>query len=82
MADLGIRLPIMLREVDANPSITPGDPGTEVVVPSWIPPENDLDLYSPTSPYDENENLATTEVTMRVDMNRILAENGASPFGG
>lgn len=82
MADLGIRLPIMLREIDANRTISQGDPGTEAVVPSWIPAENEIDLYTPATPYDADENLVTTEVTMTVDMNRILAENRASPFGG
>lgn len=82
MADLGIRLPIMLTEIDANPTISMGDPGTRVFVPSWIPPENEMDLFTPSSPYDEDGNLLETEVTMEVDMNRVLAENGASPFGG
>jgi len=81
MADLGIRLPIMNREIDANPNIAPGDPGTETVVPSWIPAENALDTFSPSSPYDADENLVETEVVMTIDMNRVLAENpAASPF--
>jgi hypothetical protein len=82
MADLGIRLPMMLREIDANRSIQEGDPGTSAVVPSWIPPEDRMDLFTPASPYDEDGNLLSTEVTMLVDMNRALAENRVTPFGG
>jgi len=83
MSDLGIRLPMMLREVDANPSIEQGDPGTTPVVPSWVPAENNMDLFTPASPYDGDGNLTTTEVTMMVDMNKALASNpSASPFGG
>jgi hypothetical protein len=81
MADLGIRLPIMLREIDANPTISAGDPGTTAVVPGYIPAADIMDLFTPASPYDEDENLVTTEVTISVDMNRVLAENRVSPFG-
>lgn len=80
MADLGIRLPIMLREIDANPSIDMGSPGTTVVVPDYIPPQDEMDLFTPTSPYDEDENLVETEVTMLHDVNAILATNRVSPF--
>ena len=80
MSDLGIRLPVMLREIDSNPTISDGDPGTEPVVPSYIPPADQMDLFSPKSPYDASENLVTTEVTMLVDMNRVLADNRVSPF--
>ena len=87
MADLGIRLPIMLREIDANPNIDVGDPGTTVVVPSYLPPQDEMDLFTPASPYDEDENLVpedlvlvTTEVTINHDMNAILTANRVSPF--
>lgn len=80
MADLGIRLPIMLREIDANPNIDMGDPGTTVVVPTYLPPQDEIDLFTPASPYDGDENLVTTEVTMLHDMNAILATNRVSPF--
>lgn len=82
MADLGIQLPIMQREVDANPNITPGDLGTVPVVPAWIPPENQMDLFTPASPYDADGNLLQDQVTITVDMNKVLAQNAASPFGG
>jgi len=82
MSDLGIRLPMMLREIDANPVIEPGDPGTEPLVPAYIPPDDEMDLYSPASPYDDNGNLVTTQITILWDMNRILAENRITPFGG
>jgi tetratricopeptide (TPR) repeat protein len=80
MADLGIRFPIMLREIDQNPNINEGDPGTESVVPGWIPPFNHMDLFDPASPYDADEVLVTTEVTITYDMNRILVQNNVSPF--
>jgi len=80
MADLGIRLPMMLREVDTNPNLSDGDPGTVAVVPVYIPPADEMDLFTPASPYGENEELVTDRVTIRHDMNKILAQNGVSPF--
>ncbi|UCC27119.1 MAG: hypothetical protein JSU98_08410 [Gemmatimonadales bacterium] len=80
MADLGIRLPMMLREIDANSAIDPGDPGTLAFVPAYIPPADQMDLFTPASPYDGNGNLVTNQVTMTVDMNRILADNLVTPF--
>ncbi len=79
MADLGIRLPIMRREIDQNANITVGDPGTESFVPSWIPPFSEMDVYSPISPYTDGV-LTTTEVTIQYDMNKILTQNQVSPF--
>lgn len=80
MADLGIRLPMMLTEIDANPNISTGDPGTVVVVPAYLPPEDEMDLFTPVSPYDADENLTTTQVTITHDVNAILATNRVSPF--
>ncbi|MEQ9399500.1 MAG: hypothetical protein RJQ04_10025 [Longimicrobiales bacterium] len=80
MADLGIRLPIMLREIDANPNINQGDLGTEAVVPAYIPADDGMDLYTPVSPYSASETLTTNQITIQFDMNRILAQNNASPF--
>ena len=89
MSDLGIRLPIMLREIDANPDIDVGDPGTETIIPAYIPDRDDMDLFAPQSPYTgtslddpEDITLVQTEITIRWDMNRILAENRVSPFDG
>lgn len=79
MADLGIRLPMMLREIDQNPNISEDDPGTEPVVPSYIPAFNAMDSFSPTSPYD-GDVLTTTQVTIQYDMNKILTQNNVSPF--
>jgi len=79
MADLGVRLPIMRREIDQNPNISQGDPGTDPFVPSYIPPFNEMDLFSPMSPYDGGV-LVDTQVTIRHDMNKILTQNQASPF--
>lgn len=85
MHDLGIRLPITQREIDASPSIDEGSTGTSVLVPSWIPRDGEMDLFDPLSPYvnpTEGAELATTEVTIRRDMNEILAQNWSevSPF--
>ena len=71
--DLGIRLPMMEREIDTNPNIDAGDFGTTVIVPDYVPPENEIDLYDPLELYDEDDNLIVTEVTILHDMNRILA---------
>jgi hypothetical protein len=79
MSDLGIRLPMMLREVNANPNISEGSPGTTVVVPAFIPQGNTMDLFSPASPYSGGA-LFTTQVTMLVDLNRILAGERYSPL--
>jgi hypothetical protein len=82
MADLGLRLPIMLREIDANPNIGDGDPGTRMTIPSYMTQQvaNNMDLFTPKSPYDASGQLVTTEVTMNVDLNRTLVANGISPF--
>ncbi len=79
LADLGVRLPIMRREIDQNPNINQGDPGTEPFVPSYIPPFNQMDLFTPMSPYD-GEVLVDTEVTIMHDLNKILTQNNVSPF--
>ena len=56
-----------------------GDPGTDPFVPSYIPPFNQMDLFTPMSPYD-GEVLVDTEVTIMHDLNKILTQNNASPF--
>ncbi len=75
MHDLGIRLPVMLREINTNPNLNDGDLGTRVFVPDYIPPANEMDLYDPLILYDEQGNLLTNQVTIRIDMNRVLAES-------
>ncbi len=80
MSDLGLRLPMMLTEIDANEGINDGDPGTTMVIPSYIPANGGLDTFSPASPYDADGNALTTEVTIDIDMNRVLAQSNASPF--
>jgi len=82
--DLGIRLPIMQREIDASRTINEGGLGTERSVPSYVPPENEMDLYEPAILYD-GEMLVEDEVTMLHDMNRILTDQRGllidAPFG-
>jgi hypothetical protein len=81
MHDLGIRLPMMLREIETSSAISPGDQGTQVQVPDWIPQSNDMDRYDPTIIYGgEGRNtgpdvpLETSVITMLHDMNEVLAE--------
>jgi hypothetical protein len=82
MSDLGIRLPIMLREIDTNAAINDGDPGTSGAVPAYLPARDGMDLFSPSSPYAGSNPpvLETDRVTIGVDMNRLLAQNRVSPF--
>ncbi len=85
LADLGIKLPMMQREIDQNEGINEGDPGTTVAVPAWVPlnPRYAIDIYSPVELYDGDGPAAAlleTEVTIEVDMNRVLTESRASPF--
>lgn len=85
LADLGIRLPMMRREIDQNPNIGDGDPGTVAIVPAYVPqtPRYAMDIYAPVEIYDgtgPDALLLVTEVTMHVDMNRVLVRNNASPF--
>ena len=83
--DLGIRMPVMQREIDTNPNITEGDPGTVAVVPDWIPSGDEMDLFTPTTLYeggllDDTQTLMGTQVTMNVDMNKLLVQNRKSLF--
>ena len=75
LQDLGIRFPMMLREIDTNPNITQGDLGTEVSVPAFIPADNEMDQYNPLSLYDADGNLTATEVTILHDMNLVIARD-------
>jgi hypothetical protein len=70
MSDLGIRLPIMKREEETNPTINDGDPSTRVVVPTTIPSGSGLDAFT----------TAGTVVTITTDMNSVIAANKISPF--
>ena len=85
LADLGIKLPMMLREIDQNDGINEGDPGTTPVVPGYIPqnPRYAMDIYTPLALYDGVDPgvpLIETQVTIHVDMNKVLVANNASPF--
>ena len=75
LQDLGIRYPMMLREIDANPNVNDGDFGTEVSVPDYIPAGNEMDQYSPGVLYDADENLVVNQVTILHDMNLIIARD-------
>lgn len=75
MTDLGIRLPMAQDEINTNPNIDEGDTGTTPFVPAMIPPQTEMDFFSPASPYDEDGNLVTDQITCLWDMNRVLAQN-------
>ncbi|MGE5314933.1 MAG: hypothetical protein ACM3Q4_09590 [Acidobacteriota bacterium] len=74
MSDLGIRLPVNQRQIDGNPLMPAGSPGTRVVVPAYIPAGDGLDQYS--------VDAASKTVTIAFDLNAIIAANitQASPF--
>lgn len=74
MSDLGIRLPVMQTQIEANPNISMGDYGTLVFVPSFIPSGYGLDEFT----YD----TATKIVTISYDMNKLISQNinSVSPF--
>jgi tetratricopeptide (TPR) repeat protein len=70
MSDLGIRLPITLREIETNQTLAAGNPGTTPVVPDYIPMGTGLDAFQ----------VEDGIVTIQYDMNRILAQNNVSAF--
>lgn len=72
MSDLGIRLPIIQREIETSPTIAPGDPGTASLVPAYIPAGSGLDAFTS----DATAGL----ITITSDMNQILATNRVAKF--
>jgi len=75
MSDLGIRLPVSNRQIQANPNIAEGDVGTVVIVPAYIPSGGgELDQFA--------VDAANKLVTITHDMNQLIAENiqQVSPF--
>jgi hypothetical protein len=71
MCDLGIRLPMMEREIETNLGINPGDAGTVAVVrDDVIPQSDDLDDFT----FDGNNTIITH------DMNQVIADKRLSPF--
>jgi len=70
MSDLGIRLPLTQREIETNETLSAGDPGSEPVVPDYIPAGTGLDAFQ----------VDNGIVTIQYDMNRVLAENNVSAF--
>lgn len=73
MSDLGIKLPVMQREIEANPNINAGDYGTYIIVPAYIPAEEGMDSFT-------MDGSGTT--TIAYDMNKIIVQNLSSvaPF--
>lgn len=72
MSDLGIRLPIIQREIETSPTIAPGNPGTTSFAPAYIPASPGLDAFTS----DATAGL----ITITNDMNQVLAVNRVSKF--
>lgn len=75
MSDLGVRLPVSIRQIQTNTNVADGGPGTVTVVPAYIPSGgNDLDRFT--------VDTATATVTIATDMNQFIADNinSVSPF--
>jgi len=75
MSDLGIRLPVSIRQIQTNTNVADGGPGTVTVVPAYLPSAgNDLDRFT--------IDAATATVTIATDMNQLIADNinSVSPF--
>ena len=72
MADLGIALCMMNREIEMNPNINDGDLGTETVVPAWIPADDEMDAFTTDG----------ANTVMLHDMNQVIVDNRAEacPF--
>lgn len=72
MSDLGVRLPVPKRQLDGNSSIA-GTGGDQVLVPSYIPPNDEWRSFSTSG----------TVVTIKWDLNKEIAKNSntVSPFG-
>jgi hypothetical protein len=75
--DLAIKLPMPRRQVDTNPTLLAAGgngPDAKSIVPDFIPPDDEMDQFTATA----------TTVTLRHDMNRIIARNikAVSPFSG
>lgn len=73
MTDLGIRFPLPQVQIDGNSNVVEGGSGTVVVVPSYIPPTDEMRHFS----------VSGTVVTMKWDMNKVIADNisQVSPLG-
>lgn len=73
MSDLGIRLPVPQRQIDGNKNVAEGSPAATVVVPDYIPPTDEMRYFT----------IAGTVVTIKWDMNRVIAQNinRISPLG-
>lgn len=75
MSDLGVRLPVSIRQIQTNTNVADGGPGTVTVVPAYVPSGgNDLDRFT--------VDTATATVTIATDMNQFIADNinSVSPF--
>lgn len=73
MRDMGIRLPLPQQQLDGNPNVTAGSAGTLVVIPSYIPANDEMRQFS----------VSGTVVTIKWDMNKVIATNisTVSPLG-
>ncbi|HEX3867518.1 MAG TPA: hypothetical protein VHV78_12235 [Gemmatimonadaceae bacterium] len=68
-ADLGIRIPLSLQEIQSNPNAQGGAAYSTALIPSYIPTNFGLDGFT----YDS---VAKT-VVIKFDMNRVIVQNKA-----
>ncbi len=69
-ADLGIRLPVSLQELTANPKAVASAPYATAQIPSFVPLAYGMDAFT----YDS---VAKT-VVIKFDMNRLIVQNKTS----
>jgi hypothetical protein len=71
-ADLGIRVPVSLQEITANPKALASATYAKAQIPSFIPLAFGMDAFT----YDQTAKT----VVMKYDMNRVIVQNKASPL--
>ena len=70
--DLGIRVPVSLQEITANPKALASATYAKAQIPSFIPLAFGMDAFT----YDQTAKT----VVMKYDMNRVIVQNKASPL--
>ena len=70
--DIGLRAPVALTEVLANPNAKAGEPYTSPQIPPFLPGNFEIDAFT----YNE----AAKTVVINVDVNRLIVQNKTSPF--
>lgn len=71
LVDMGVKLVLSEEEIQLNPNVNIGDPGTSPTIPPFI---NSIKAQLDEISYDS----ATNTVTTSVDLNKILVQNKTS----